>query len=123
MIIKPSPIHSGWSYETGDDQYDEVSLGSTTDTKEWKQSMEKSENGAKNIIVQIIGSNDKKKQHEEGRWMTVDRNKNRKEKRNHKNDDQVSNNIRTANDENNTRNTNKSHQKQVSFINEEATNE
>ena len=123
MIIKPSPIHSGWSYETGDDQYDEVSLGSTTDTKERKKSMEKSENGAKNIIGQIIGSNDKKKQHEEGRWTTVDKNKNRKEKRNHKNDNQVSNNISTANNKNNTRNTNKSHQKQVSFINEEATNE
>ena len=82
MIIKPSPIHSGWSYETGDDQYDEGSLGSTTDTKEWKQSTEKPENGAKNTFVQIIGSNNKTVQHDEGNWTTIGRKTNRRKNRN-----------------------------------------
>ena len=127
MIIKPSPIHSGWSYETGDDQYEEGSLGSTTDTKEWKQSTEKPENGAKNTFVQIIGSNNKTVQHDEGNWTTIGKKKNRRKNRNNTNDNQRKNNTNKATDTIKARKTSSEtieHEvKQVRFVDEHATEE
>jgi hypothetical protein len=80
MVIKDAPIHYGWSYGNGDDQYDNESVGSTkkvTETEKFAGKME--ENRQNKNEGKMCSSNNKEHTDDQG-WTTISADSRRKPK-------------------------------------------
>jgi hypothetical protein len=79
MVIKPTFVHSGWSYGNGDDQYGNESLGSTETAINLEKLVKKTMKNKKNKYDEKMCSRQEELQHtnEQG-WTTIDKKSKRK---------------------------------------------
>jgi superfamily II DNA helicase RecQ len=80
MVIKATVLHSGWSYGNGDDQYDNVSLGSTKTAVNLEKSVENSKKNKKNEYDEKMCRRQEDKHTKDQGWTTIDTNRNCKPK-------------------------------------------
>ena len=83
MITKPVLIHHGWSHTNGEDMYDNISIGSTKETENGKNLVQKSLKMKENTQDGMIGSKNNGKMtnnDDEQGWTTIEANGRRKPK-------------------------------------------
>jgi len=97
MIIKSTLVHSGWSYGKGDDQYDNVSIGSTKLAEVFEKSRRNSRRNDKKTHHTAKDSNTTTKHTDEQGWTTIETNSNRKPKTNSSNNSTIDSIISSIN--------------------------
>jgi hypothetical protein len=80
MVVKTTLPQSGWSYSNGDDQYDNLSIGSTIDTINLEKLARNLKKNNQNSTQKMICINFNGQHTDDQGWTRMDSNSNRKPK-------------------------------------------